>query len=203
MHCSLHSPSELRVPLKPRETEAQSYEASPKKNIQQAADKSWQSAVVLPGGPCTYNQLIPHTRKPSQPQDSTHMCRCNEIRASRVISTYRHSPRAPLPRVHPNSSRRQREPQQGGERTSQGSPYTPGLQPSAAISWLHLNQTQSTKQQGPGLACFLQNSSTGWLRHIDDQLQPGCGSIHLSSRRQAGQTELCAYGVIRQVPFQL
>ena len=108
MHCSLHSPSELRVPLKPRETEAQSYEASPKKKIQQAADKSWQSAVVLPGGPCTYNQLIPHTRKPSQPQDSTHMCRCNEIRAARVISTYRHSPRAPLPRVHPNSSRRQR-----------------------------------------------------------------------------------------------
>lgn len=115
MHCSHHSPSELREPLKSRETEAHSDEASPEKIIQQTADKTWQSAIVLPGGPCIYNQLIPRTRKPSQPQDSTHKCRCNKVRAVRVISTYLHSPRAPFPRVHPHSSRRQKATARRGE----------------------------------------------------------------------------------------
>lgn len=117
------SPSELGVPLKSRETEAQSDEANPK--VDHPANCR-QGLTVRPTphppeptvshyvtwGPLCLHQLIPCT---ILAQDSTHMCYCNEVRAVRVpplISTHA----GPyFPRVHPNSSRRQRATARRGE----------------------------------------------------------------------------------------
>lgn len=91
-----------------------------------------------------------------------------------------------------------RESQSGGERTSQGpSPATIGSH-QVAPSQTKLPST-ANQAAGPGLACFLQNSNsyTGWLWHIDCQLQAGYDLIHLSPMRQAGQMEPCKHEVFK------